>query len=93
MSKVIRHWRTFRYSKSELDLIPILPASAVDDMERPTKLPGFDPLLGYTVLKGKELEAECRKDTGWGHTTSWQGVSWLSSCGPLVNKKGGHLWE
>lgn len=30
MSKVIRHWRTFRYSESELDLIPILPASAAD---------------------------------------------------------------
>lgn len=59
-----------RYSESEFDLIPILPASAVDGPERTTKLPGFDPLLGYAVLKGKELEAEYRKDTGWGHT-SW----------------------
>lgn len=41
------------------------------DLEGTTKLPGFDPLLGYAVLKGKELEAEYRKDTGWGHTTSW----------------------
>ena len=60
------------------------------DMERTTKLPGFQPLLGYTVLKGKEPEAECRKDTGWDHTTSWP-VSWLPSRGPLVGKKGGHL--